>query len=44
MRPDNFALGTLAFDFWSWPPLTEDFITEFSARIGHRIEHHTGKF
>ncbi|WP_280464177.1 hypothetical protein [Nocardia carnea] len=41
---DGFALGALAFDFWGWPPLTEEFITEFAARLGHRIEHHTGKF
>ncbi|WP_405181472.1 hypothetical protein OG225_10325 [Nocardia sp. NBC_01377] len=41
---DGFALGALAFDFWGWPPLTEDFVTEFATRLGHRIEHHTGKF
>ncbi|WP_280436158.1 hypothetical protein [Nocardia carnea] len=41
---DGFALGALAFDFWGWPPLTENFITEFATRLGHRIEHHTGKF
>ncbi|MFD3593995.1 hypothetical protein ACFWU5_14810 [Nocardia sp. NPDC058640] len=41
---DGFALGALAFDFWGWPPLTDEFITEFTARLGHRIEHHTGKF
>ncbi|MGW2660678.1 hypothetical protein ACWCW7_06905 [Nocardia tengchongensis] len=41
---DDFALGSLAFDFWSWPPLTEDFITEFAGRLGHRIKHQIGKF
>ncbi|WP_067693379.1 hypothetical protein [Nocardia jejuensis] len=41
---DDFALGTLAVDFWGWPPLTEDFIAEFGRRLGHRIAHHTGKF
>ncbi|MCX4094726.1 hypothetical protein [Nocardia sp. alder85J] len=41
---DDFALGCLAFDFWGWPPLTEDFIAEFAGRLGHRIGHHTGKF
>ncbi|MFE7721790.1 hypothetical protein ACFU44_22420 [Nocardia rhizosphaerihabitans] len=41
---DCFALGSLAFDFWGWPPLTDEFITELGARLGHRIEHHTGKF
>jgi hypothetical protein len=42
--PSGFALGALAFDFWGWPPLTDTFITEFSAQLGHSIEHHTGKF
>ncbi|WP_227997915.1 hypothetical protein [Nocardia australiensis] len=41
---DGFALGALAFDFWGWPPLTDDFITELGAQLGHRTEHHTGKF
>ncbi|TCJ94995.1 hypothetical protein [Nocardia alba] len=41
---DGFALGALAFDFWGWPPLTDDFIAEFTARLGHRVDHHTGKF
>ncbi|WP_328402159.1 hypothetical protein [Nocardia sp. NBC_00403] len=42
--PWGFALGALAFDFWGWPPLADTFITEFGAQLGHRIEHHTGKF
>ncbi len=42
--PSGFALGALAFDFWGWPPLTDSFVTEFAAQLGHRIEHHTGKF
>ncbi|MFC8529276.1 hypothetical protein [Nocardia sp. NPDC057227] len=42
--PSGFALGALAFDFWGWPPLTENFVTEFGAQLGHHIEHHTGKF
>lgn len=41
---DDFALGALAFDFWGLAALTEAFITEFAARLGHRIEHHTGEF
>ncbi|MFE6923157.1 hypothetical protein ACFVAV_19165 [Nocardia sp. NPDC057663] len=41
---DGFALGALAFDFWGWPPLTDEFVTEFGVRLGHRTEHHTGKF
>ncbi|MBF6411597.1 hypothetical protein [Nocardia cyriacigeorgica] len=42
--PSGFALGALAFDFWGWPPLTDDFVAEFAARLGHRVEHHSGKF
>ncbi|MFE3317457.1 hypothetical protein [Nocardia sp. NPDC059195] len=41
---DDFALGALAFDFWGWPPLTDEFVTEFTAQLGHRTEHHMGKF
>ncbi|UGT42862.1 hypothetical protein LTV02_05525 [Nocardia yamanashiensis] len=41
---DDFALGALAFDFWGWPPLREEFIAELTARLRHRIVHHTGKF
>lgn len=41
---DEFALGALAFDFWGWPPLTDEFVAELGARLGHRIGHHTGKF
>ncbi|WP_019926849.1 hypothetical protein [Nocardia sp. BMG111209] len=41
---DNFALGALAFDFWGWPPLTDEFLAELATRLGHRIERHTGKF
>jgi hypothetical protein len=42
--PWGFALGALAFDFWGWPSLTEEFVTEFATHLGHRIDHHTGKF
>ncbi|MET9210679.1 MULTISPECIES: hypothetical protein [unclassified Nocardia] len=41
---DDFALGALAFDFWGWPPLSDEFVAELGARLGHRIGHHTGKF
>ncbi|MBC7299677.1 MAG: hypothetical protein H5T78_01855 [Nocardia sp.] len=41
---DGFGLGALAFDFWGWPPLTDEFIAEFTAQLGHRVEHHAGKF
>ncbi|WP_280232311.1 hypothetical protein [Nocardia cyriacigeorgica] len=42
--PSGTALGALAFDFWSWPPLTDAFLDEFTAQLGHRTDHHTGKF
>ncbi|WP_410872092.1 hypothetical protein [Nocardia sp. A7] len=41
---DGFALGALAFDFWGWPPLTDEFLAAFTAELGHRTEHLTGKF
>ncbi|MFE7778163.1 hypothetical protein ACFU5O_30550 [Streptomyces sp. NPDC057445] len=40
----DFALGALAFDFWGWPPLTDDFVAEFSGQLGHRTAQHSGKF
>ncbi|MFG2075433.1 hypothetical protein [Nonomuraea maritima] len=40
----GFTLGTLAFDFWGWPPLNIRFHAEMSARLGHTIETQTGKF
>ncbi|MFF3322960.1 hypothetical protein [Streptomyces sp. NPDC002889] len=40
----NFALGALAFDFWGWPPLTDDFAAEFGRQLGHRTAQHMGKF
>ncbi|MEU8897375.1 hypothetical protein [Nocardia sp. NPDC048505] len=33
----GFTLGALAFEFWGWPPLTEEFQQELAARLGHRI-------
>ncbi|MFC8384036.1 hypothetical protein [Nocardia sp. NPDC057272] len=41
---DGFVLGALAFDFWGWPPLTDEFVAEFTAELGHRTARHTGKF
>lgn len=41
---DGFALGALAFDFWNWPPLSDSFVAEFAAHLGHRIVQHGGKF
>ncbi|WP_328665560.1 hypothetical protein OG905_01030 [Streptomyces sp. NBC_00322] len=40
----EFALGALAFDFWGWPPLTDDFVAEFTRQLGHRTAQHSGKF
>ncbi|MGW0182707.1 hypothetical protein [Nocardia sp. NPDC003345] len=42
--PAGFALGALAFDFWGWPPLRETFVAEFGGHLGHRFDHHSGKF
>ncbi|MGW0252212.1 hypothetical protein ACWDYH_36860 [Nocardia goodfellowii] len=33
----GFALSTLAFEFWSWPPLTDEFERALAARLGHPI-------
>ncbi|KAF0846025.1 hypothetical protein [Nocardia caishijiensis] len=41
---DDVALGALAVEFWHWPPLSETFVAELSAHLGHRVAHHTGKF
>ncbi|MFF9242506.1 hypothetical protein ACF1AL_27090 [Streptomyces sp. NPDC014801] len=35
----TFALGTLAFDFWNWPPLSTDFHTAFTHHLQHRTTH-----
>ncbi|MEU0392098.1 hypothetical protein ABZ208_04810 [Streptomyces sp. NPDC006208] len=40
----GFELGALAFDFWGWPPLTDEFVAEFGRQLGHRVEQHGGKF
>ncbi|MGV9891322.1 hypothetical protein [Streptomyces sp. NPDC003395] len=39
----TFALGTLAFDFWNWPPLSTDFHTAFTHHLQHRTTTHMGK-
>lgn len=40
----GFELGALAFDFWGWPPLKDEFVAEFGRQLGHRTEVHGGKF
>lgn len=40
----SYALGALAFDFWNWPQLTEEFHAEFARRLGHRTVTQPGKF
>ncbi|MFC9438739.1 hypothetical protein [Nocardia sp. NPDC057030] len=42
--PAEFALGALAFDFWGWPPLTDEFIADLAKQLGHNIDHQSGKF
>jgi hypothetical protein len=32
----SWAFGCLAFEFWDWPMLTDDFVSELSARLNHR--------
>ncbi|MGW0137258.1 hypothetical protein [Streptomyces sp. NPDC003299] len=39
----TFAVGTLAFDFWNWPPLSTDFHTAFTHHLQHRTTTHMGK-
>ncbi|AXK35991.1 hypothetical protein DVA86_28685 [Streptomyces armeniacus] len=39
----EFALGTLAFDFWNWPSLSDSFCEKFSRQLGHRTVEHGGK-
>ncbi|MDA3647942.1 hypothetical protein LZ318_07235 [Saccharopolyspora indica] len=39
----GFALGSLAFDFWDWPPLSESFCATFSRQLRHRTAEHGGK-
>ncbi|MFF2852858.1 hypothetical protein ACFVT5_42215 [Streptomyces sp. NPDC058001] len=40
----GFAVGSLAFDFWGWPPLSAGFCARFSQQLGHRTAEHMGKF
>ncbi|MDI3405925.1 hypothetical protein [Streptomyces cavernicola] len=39
----GFALGALAFDFWDWPELSDEFCTAFSEQLGHGIAQLGGK-
>ncbi|MFI9001063.1 hypothetical protein [Streptomyces sp. NPDC053541] len=41
---DSYALGTLCFEFWGWPPLADAFVEDLTARLGHRTARHMGKF
>ncbi len=34
---DPMGWGTLTFVFWNWPGLGQDFVKEFSRRLGHRV-------
>ena len=31
------AVGFLGLTFWNWPPLSQSFITQVAARLGHRV-------
>ena len=33
----DWGFGNLGFTFWNWPPLSDEFIAEFHARLGHEI-------
>ncbi|MCX2184161.1 hypothetical protein KV205_27050 [Streptomyces sp. SKN60] len=41
---DPYALGTVCFEFWGWPPLSDAFVADLTARLGHRTAQHMGKF
>ncbi|GGY55146.1 hypothetical protein [Pseudoduganella albidiflava] len=41
-RPDG-GFVMLAFEFWNWWPLSEEFIAEFGRRLGHRYTFFSGK-
>ncbi|MEV6330127.1 hypothetical protein [Streptomyces sp. NPDC051909] len=41
---DPYVLGTVCFEFWGWPPLSDAFVVDLTARLGHRTAQHMGKF
>lgn len=41
-HPD-IGFVALAFEFWNWPPLSEEFISAISSRLGHSVTTITGK-
>lgn len=41
-HPDG-GFVMLAFEFWNWWPLSDEFIAEASRRLGHRITFFSGK-
>lgn len=34
--PWQWGFGNLGFQFWNWPPLTEEFIHSVAEKLGHR--------
>jgi len=42
IHPDA-GFVTLAFEFWNWPPLSDDFIEVVRKKLGHRISVIVGK-
>ena len=39
----RFAVAFLGLTFWNWPPLTDSFVAEVAARLGHRVVRTRGK-
>ena len=38
-----WGFGYLGFQFWNWPPLQNQFVTEVAQRLGHRVVLPRGK-
>jgi Zn ribbon nucleic-acid-binding protein len=39
----EIALGSLAFDFWGWPPLDDAFVASVGELLGHKVALIVGK-
>ena len=39
----EWGFGYLGFQFWNWPPITDDFVATLSSRLGHRTVRPSGK-
>lgn len=38
-----WAFGDLGFEFWNWPPFTQEFMSEFERQLGSRVVYVYGK-